>query len=77
MTNTGQSFIKHLLTEGDRIAVGYLSPLSDQGGYAVAMNYGVLFFLCLALCTLPSFGHDPSSPRVLCPYNRSVPIMID
>lgn len=38
--NTRQSVIKHLLTEGDRIAVGRISPLGDQGGYAVAMNYG-------------------------------------
>lgn len=40
--NTKQSFIKHFLTEADRIAVGAISPLSDQGGYAVAMNYGQL-----------------------------------
>jgi len=40
--NTKQSFIKHFLTEADRIAVGAISPLSDQGGYAVAMNYGAL-----------------------------------
>ncbi|WWD15858.1 hypothetical protein CI109_100282 [Kwoniella shandongensis] len=40
--NTGQSVIKHLLTEADRIAVARISPLNDQGGYAVAMNYGSL-----------------------------------
>lgn len=33
--------MKHLLTESDRFAVSYISPLGDQGGYAVAMNYGV------------------------------------
>ncbi|WVR05129.1 hypothetical protein IAU60_002141 [Kwoniella sp. DSM 27419] len=42
MANTGQSIIKHLLTEADRIAVARISPLDDQGGYAVAMNYGSL-----------------------------------
>lgn len=38
--NTRQSVVKHVLTEADRIAVGRISPLGDQGGYAVAMNYG-------------------------------------
>ena len=40
IANTRQSLIKHLLTEADRIAVGRISPLQDQGGYAFAMNYG-------------------------------------
>lgn len=40
LANTRQSVVKHVLTEADRIAVGYISPLGDQGGYAVAMNYG-------------------------------------
>lgn len=40
--NTRQSVVKHVLTEADRIAVGRISPLGDQGGYAVAMNYGAL-----------------------------------
>lgn len=43
VANTRQSVVKHLLTEADRIAVGRISPLEDQGGYAVAMNYGELF----------------------------------
>jgi len=42
IANTRQSLIKHLLTEADRIAVGRISPLQDQGGYAIAMNYGAL-----------------------------------
>ncbi|KAL1405510.1 Oligosaccharide translocation protein rft1 [Vanrija albida] len=42
LANTRQSVVKHVLTEADRIAVGYISPLGDQGGYAVAMNYGSL-----------------------------------
>jgi len=40
MANTRQSVIKHVLTEGDRIVVGKISPLGDQGGYAIAINYG-------------------------------------
>lgn len=39
---TLQSFIKHLLTEGDKVAVARTSKLADQGGYAVASNYGTL-----------------------------------
>ncbi|BEI91305.1 uncharacterized protein CcaverHIS019_0401250 [Cutaneotrichosporon cavernicola] len=42
IAGTRQSVVKHLLTEADRIAVGYISPLGDQGGYAIAMNYGSL-----------------------------------
>lgn len=38
--NTRQGVIKHILTEADRIAVGRISPLKEQGGYAVATNYG-------------------------------------
>lgn len=40
--NTRQSVVKHVLTEADRIAVGRISPLNEQGGYAVATNYGEL-----------------------------------
>lgn len=58
--NTKQSFIKHFLTEADRIAVGAISPLSDQGGYAVAMNYGELTIrthpLCPTLVTHPTIA---------------------
>ncbi|KAG9074712.1 Oligosaccharide translocation protein rft1 [Ceratobasidium sp. 370] len=39
---TGQSIFKHFLTEGDRIVISRVSPLEDQGGYAVASNYGSL-----------------------------------
>ena len=37
---TGQSVVKHFLTEGDKFLVSRLSPLEDQGGYAIASNYG-------------------------------------
>jgi hypothetical protein len=40
LTMTGQSIFKHFLTEGDRIVISRVSPLEDQGGYAVASNYG-------------------------------------
>ncbi|KAI0781536.1 Rft-1-domain-containing protein [Trametes elegans] len=39
---TGQSVVKHFLTEGDKFLVSRLSPLADQGGYAIAANYGSL-----------------------------------
>ncbi|KAI0696434.1 Rft-1-domain-containing protein [Cytidiella melzeri] len=41
-TMTMQSVFKHFLTEGDKFLVSRLSPLADQGGYAVASNYGSL-----------------------------------
>jgi len=44
---TMQSLVKHFLTEGDKFVVTQISPLADQGGYAVASNYGV----CIAVCT--------------------------
>lgn len=37
---TLQSVLKHFLTEGDRIIVSRVSPLKNQGGYAIATNYG-------------------------------------
>jgi len=39
---SGQSLVKHFLTEGDKFLVSRLSPLADQGGYAIASNYGSL-----------------------------------
>ncbi|KAG8894470.1 Oligosaccharide translocation protein rft1, partial [Tulasnella sp. 417] len=39
---TSQSFIKHILTEGDKFAVSMISTLEDQGAYAIASNYGSL-----------------------------------
>jgi oligosaccharide translocation protein RFT1 len=37
---TLQSLVKHILTEGDKIIISWFSPLQDQGGYALAVNYG-------------------------------------
>jgi oligosaccharide translocation protein RFT1 len=37
---TMQSVFKHLLTEGDKFLVSRISPLEDQGAYALASNYG-------------------------------------
>lgn len=39
-----QSVVKHFLTEGDRMIVSRVSPLEDQGGYAIATNYGTSSF---------------------------------
>lgn len=48
---TKQSVVKQFLTEGDKIVVGRLSNLENQGGYAVALNYGQSFvpFSCIAV----------------------------
>ena len=40
LTMTSQSVVKHFLTEGDKLILSWFSPLQDQGGYAVAVNYG-------------------------------------
>ncbi|KAF9482555.1 Rft-1-domain-containing protein [Pholiota conissans] len=42
LTLTLQSLVKHFLTEGDKLILSWFSPLSDQGGYAIAVNYGSL-----------------------------------
>ncbi|KAJ4474497.1 Rft-1-domain-containing protein [Lentinula aciculospora] len=42
MTMTSQSLVKHFLTEGDKFILSWFSPLQDQGGYALAVNYGSL-----------------------------------
>ena len=43
-TLTLKSVVKHFLTEGDKLILAWLSPLRDQGGYAIAVNYGELSF---------------------------------
>ncbi|EJD43047.1 Rft-1-domain-containing protein [Auricularia subglabra TFB-10046 SS5] len=40
---TAQSLVKHFLTEGDKFMLSVFAPLKDQGGYALASNYGALF----------------------------------
>ncbi|PFH48862.1 hypothetical protein AMATHDRAFT_64553 [Amanita thiersii Skay4041] len=42
MSMTIQSVVKHFLTEGDKFILSWFSPLQDQGGYAIAVNYGSL-----------------------------------
>ncbi|PPQ98651.1 hypothetical protein CVT24_004149 [Panaeolus cyanescens] len=42
LTMTSQSVVKHFLTEGDKFVLSAFSPLEDQGGYAMAVNYGSL-----------------------------------
>lgn len=39
---TGQSILKLLLTEGDKMAMTRFTTLDEQGGYALASNYGSL-----------------------------------
>ncbi|SPO36994.1 related to nuclear division protein Rft1 [Pseudozyma flocculosa] len=39
---TKQGLLKHVLTEGDKLAVAKFASLEDQGGYALASNYGSL-----------------------------------
>ncbi|CAG8497307.1 4279_t:CDS:2 [Ambispora leptoticha] len=39
---TWQSFLKHILTEGDKMLITWLSTPSDQGVYAFVANYGSL-----------------------------------
>lgn len=42
LTMTGQCIVKHILTEGDKIILSRWSTLQNQGGYAIAVNYGSL-----------------------------------
>lgn len=47
LSMTSQSLFKHLLTEGDKFFLSWLSPLQDQGGYAIAVNYGKISYKTL------------------------------
>lgn len=37
-----QQLVKYFLTEGDRLAVGFMASLEEQGEYTLAVNYGSL-----------------------------------
>jgi oligosaccharide translocation protein RFT1 len=52
---TAQSVVKHFLTEGDKLLISRLSPLADQGGYAIASNYGTSHFLLSDAADSPLF----------------------
>jgi hypothetical protein len=59
LTMTGQSLVKHILTEGDKFILSWWSPLEGQGGYAIAVNYGarlpdrgVAYVSTVSLCRL-------------------------
>lgn len=39
---TKQSFLKHVLTEGDKMLISVLSSMQDRGIYAFVVNYGKL-----------------------------------
>lgn len=43
---TWQSLIKLFLSEGDKVLLLWLVNLQDQGGYAVASNYGESLLFC-------------------------------
>ena len=60
VTMTLQSIVKHFLTEGDKFLVSYWSPLQDQGGYAIAVNYGTTWS-CLIVPRLIYLLQAPSS----------------
>ncbi|KAL0957775.1 hypothetical protein HGRIS_001552 [Hohenbuehelia grisea] len=42
MMLNAQFVLKHILTEGDKVVLSWYSPMAEQGGYAVAANYGSL-----------------------------------
>lgn len=42
LVNSAQAVLKFVLTEGDKLAVARLTTLEEQGGYALASNYGSL-----------------------------------
>ncbi|KAL0135957.1 rft-1-domain-containing protein [Mucor lusitanicus] len=42
ITMTKQSFLKHVLTEGDKMLISVLSSMQDRGIYAFVVNYGSL-----------------------------------
>jgi oligosaccharide translocation protein RFT1 len=46
LTFTGQSLVKYLLTEGDKIVMSAISSSYDQGVYALVSNYGMV--LCIS-----------------------------
>ncbi|MBW0464372.1 hypothetical protein O181_004087 [Austropuccinia psidii MF-1] len=40
---TRQSIVKQFLSEGDKMIIARICPIAHQGGYALAMNYGIVF----------------------------------
>ena len=63
---TGQGMLKQLLTESDKIVVSRISKVEDQGGYAIALNYGSLIarlvFQPLEESSRLSFSSSLASP---------------
>ncbi|KAI8061552.1 Rft protein-domain-containing protein [Gilbertella persicaria] len=62
-TMTKQSFLKHVLTEGDKMLISILSSSQDRGVYAFVVNYGYW-----------SLG-EGNAPGVLAMYCIYVPFM--
>nr|CAG8444589.1 7615_t:CDS:2 [Entrophospora candida] len=44
-TFTKQSLLKHVLTEGDKMLITWLSNPNDQGIYAIVVNYDILLII--------------------------------
>lgn len=67
---TMQSVFKHILTEGDKFLVSHISALEDQGGYALANNYGerykrIYIYICFLIVTITRISRcsNPFSAR--------------
>ncbi|KZT53159.1 Rft-1-domain-containing protein, partial [Calocera cornea HHB12733] len=80
---SGQGVVKHFLTEGDSLILARISSLKDQGGYAVANNYGSLIarivFLPLEETSRLFFSKtlssaDTSAPSSTAPSPTPTPI---
>lgn len=85
-----QTLFKHCLTEGDRLLVSLLLPISEQGVYALVANYGSLlarlcflpieetlrnyFSKLLTTDTAPSVQPLPTSPDLASPQSPVVSV---
>lgn len=75
---TLQSLVKHFLTEGDKFILSWFSPLQDQGGYAIAVNYGMA--IVVKLQTLyDGYSHRFSCRADCIPADRrkSTPLLLE
>ncbi|KAI9476509.1 MAG: Rft protein-domain-containing protein [Benjaminiella poitrasii] len=69
ITMTKQSFLKHVLTEGDKMLISVLSSIQDRGVYAFVVNY-----VDLLVGKKWSLG-EGDAPGVLSMYCIYVPFM--
>ncbi|KAI8991366.1 Rft protein-domain-containing protein [Mycotypha africana] len=66
VTMTLQSFLKHILTEGDKMLISVQSSSQDRGIYAFVVNYGSLVEWSVG---------EGNAPGVLAAYCMYVPFM--